>query len=256
MTLVPSRIDRPLSWYVESFGPEYLEIYSHRDAAEGEAEADRIVALLELPRGARVLDLACGAGRHALPLLRRGLRPIGVDLSQALLLEARRQLPGDNALFVRGDMRALPFGAGFDAVVSLFTSFGYFAREGDDRRTVHEIARLLRPGGVFLLDFLNAERVRATLVPHSEEQRAGRRILLDRRLSDDGSRIEKRIRVYPRGASDPERVFHESVRLYDRDDLVALVRHAGLRVTRLLGSFRGEAHDSGSPRTILLSRKA
>jgi SAM-dependent methyltransferase len=185
------------------------------------------------------------------------MRPVGVDLSFELLLDARRRCAGEDAddLFVRGDMRRLPVREGFDAAVSLFTSFGYFAREEEDRATLRSIARAVRPGGRYLLDFLNEEQVRSGLVPLSEETRGDIRIVQERRISPDGRRIDKTIRVFRGGKDTPERVFEESVRLYGRDDLAGLVEEAGFRVTGVLGSFEGESFSPDSPRLIVVARK-
>ncbi len=127
---------------------------------------------------ARVSSTSAAArGGTLAPSPRAGVRVTGVDLSAALLAEARGVRPGlpGAPTYVRADMRALPFfGPQFDGVVSLFTSFGYFDAPADDARVFAEVARVLAPGGRFLLDFLHAPVVRATLVPASVEARARR----------------------------------------------------------------------------------
>lgn len=241
-------------WYRDSFGKDYLDIYAHRDAVEGRDEARAIVDLLGLTEGRRVLDVACGTGRHSLALESTGVDVTGVDLSLDLLQAGRRVLDGDNHLFVRGDMRALPFRASFDAVVSLFTSFGYFPTEAEDRIVLEEIHTALRPGGVFLLDFLNQEKVVRELVPHSEESRGNLHITQQRSISRDGRRVEKTIRVVAND-DDSVRTFRESVRLYDREMLEATLHSVGMAVERALGSFAGEPAGPDTPRLILIARR-
>src|SRR5207237_6807952 len=112
---------------------------------------DFVVSALELAPGARVLDLACGHGRHSARLARRGFDVTGLDVSASSLELARETEPA--AEYVEGDMRELPFeDASFDAAINLFTAFGYFDDEAADQRVLHEVARVLRSGASFLLD--------------------------------------------------------------------------------------------------------
>ncbi len=259
-----------MAWYRESFGKDYLEVYAHRDDRQGSSEADAILRMLTLERGMKVLDVGCGTGRHSVSLEEAGLRVTGIDLSIDLLRSGRSRLDRPNDVFVRGDMRRLPFRAAFDAAVSLFTSFGYFDDSSDDGRVLREIRGVLRPGGRFLLDFLNAPRVIRTLVPHSEVTRKGVRIIEDRAISPDGLRVEKTIRLEPEAddSGDPSgdgtepsassrtaKTFRESVRLYDKEALVRLVADAGFEVLDVFGSFAGEPHDDDTPRTIVTARR-
>ena len=241
-------------WYRDSFGKDYLDVYAHRDAAQGRTEAASIVNLLQLQAGQRLLDVACGSGRHSFALEKTGVAVTGIDLSADLLRAGRATIQNDNNhLLVRSDMRLLPFLSGaFDAAVSLFTSFGYFIDEAEDRSVLAEIHRVLTPGGRFLLDFLNAERVVRELVPRSEETRGDLHIIQERRITPDGRRVEKSIRVDSSDPAIPTRNFLESVRLYDRAQLEGLFAEVGFRVDRAVGSFDGEPAGPDSPRLILV----
>ena len=161
-------------WYEHWFGEEYLDLYPHRDDRDAEQLVDLLAARGVVRAGERVLDLACGAGRHAAALARLAARAVGFDLSLTLLRAAQRR--GTGAL-VRGDMRVLAFrDRTFDAVVNLFTSFGYFESVGEDAAMLREVARVLRPGGHALFDLMNPEYVVSALVPQSEERRGGLQI--------------------------------------------------------------------------------
>jgi len=236
-------------WFEHWFGEAYLDLYPHRD----DADAARIVALLQergwVRPGDLALDLACGAGRHSAALASRGARVVGFDLSMSLLRAAQRR-PG--ARLVRGDMRALAFGsARFDLVVNLFTSFGYFDRDDDHRDVLGEVARVLRPGGRFVLDFLNAPAVRRGLVRRDSRQVNGRRVVQERAVTDDGRFVEKRISLEGEG-----RHFLERVRLFERRDLEAMLVEAGLAVDSVYGDYDGGEHTSASPRLLLIARHA
>ena len=136
-------------WFERWFGEEYLRLYPHRD----EDDAERAVALVGRVAtldGARVLDLACGPGRHAVRLAQRGADVLGLDLSMPLLIRARHGAPPVGKL-VRGDMRFLPIrDATFDLVVNLFTSFCYFADDADHQQVELTVATRPRPGGVLV----------------------------------------------------------------------------------------------------------
>jgi len=233
-------------WYRDAFEHGYLEVYPHRDAAAARAEVEGLV------RGGlegRVLDLGCGFGRHTLAMRRQGLSAVGLDLS-ADLLERAEELEGR---LVRGDMRALPFtDRAFDGVTMLFSSFGYFD-ERENAMVLDELARLLRPGGMVVLDLMNADRIRATLVPESRKERDGRVLIERRSLEEWGRRVTKAVTLLEPDGS--ERSWREDVRLYGPEELRALLNPRGLDVARVEGDFDGSEATPDSPRHIVWARR-
>jgi len=243
-------------WYVAAFRAGYLDVYAHRDDAAASAEVAFPVEAAALVVGGRVLDAGCGAGRHARALSALGLRATGLDLSGDLLAAAVAAAPsrdsGDACAapsYVQGDLRALPFtGASFDGVLSFFTSFGYFD-DDDNMRHAKELRRVLRRAGRLVLDFLHAPYVGATLVPRSEKTRDGVAIVEERALR--GGRVEKDVTMTaPGGAT---RHWRESVRLYDPDELVALLGAAGFRVLSQHGDLLGGALAIDSRRCVVVA---
>lgn len=235
-----------MAWYKEWFGQEYLDLYSHRNEDEAARHVEFVERFVTGPRPERVLDLACGAGRHSAALLERGHAVTGVDLSITLLAHGPRQLST-----AAGDMRCLPFrDASFDWVLNFFTSFGYFERERENFRVLEEIARLLRPNGRFLIDFLNRERVIEQLKAEEVQQIDGQEVHIERWYEPTTRRIQKRMRL--EGPDRRPATYLESVRAYDRDEVTIGARWAGLEVDALYGNFDGEPYHRDSERLILV----
>lgn len=232
-----------MSWYETAFRKQYLDLYYHRDQEAAQGEAEFAARALGLPAGSRVLDVACGAGRHARVLAEIGHRVIGIDLSRDLLTEAK------DITRVRADMRRLPFRDAFDAATSFFTSFGYFDEAGN-RATMASVAGAIRSGGVFFLDFLNAIAVATQLVPESEEQREGRTYRIARRI--EGGRVVKDVVIEEEGLT---MSYRESVRLYNHHDLIGLLKTAGLNPLAAYGDYDGRDFTTDAPRCILVARK-
>jgi SAM-dependent methyltransferase len=235
-------------WFEEWFGEDYLRIYQHRD----ESEAERAIELITAQVGGRkiraVLDLACGAGRHSKALCERWWT-VGLDLSAALLRVARREDP--DAPYVRADMRELPFAdESFDLVVNLFTSFGYFEADREHQRVLERVRAALRPGGTFVIDFLNASEVRRNLVPYDERVENGVTIEQSRTISPDDRFVEKTIRLRERG-----REYVERVRLLSAADLERMLEAAGFEVVHCFGDYAGSRWSENSPRTILFASR-
>ena len=242
-------------WYEEAFRADYLRVYPHRDDAAAAAEvAAWRGALPGIGPGKRVLDLACGAGRHLRAMEAAGIRAVGADLSADLLAEARRRGRGRDRV-VRCDMRRLPFRAGaFEGVTCFFTSFGYFATPEEDAAALREAGRVLAAGGSLLLDLADPISAVRDLVPVSERLGGGILLVERRRASPDGRRIEKEVTLHE-GVR--ERRWTESVRLYPPEEIEAMAGAAGLRPAgRFAGHGGGPWRAGESPRCVLLLRKA
>src|SRR3972149_4714724 len=157
-----------------------------------EKNADKVIPLLGLSRGARVLDLACGNGRYAVALAARGVKSVGLDLALPYLADGRHIAAerGAPAAFVRGDMRALPFRGAFDAALCVYTSFGYFPEDRDHVRVLRGVAGALNPGGRFLLDVMSREWVVRHFQAHDWSEVDGGHLLESRTSKLEEGRIE------------------------------------------------------------------
>ena len=237
-------------WFKDWFDKDYAAIYGHRDGAE----AERAVAMArslapDLDHGP-VLDLACGAGRHLAVLRWSNRLAFGVDLSRDLLAMSPAHL---RPWLLRADMRRLPLRPGRLAGICLwFTPFGYFS-DAENRALLASLRDLLRPGGVLVLDYLNAGFVLEHLVAEDEIWRGGLRVHSTRRL--EGDRLVRRmVLADPAGGRTREAL--ESVRLYRPEELRALAGQCGLEIQCEVGDYDGSAFDAErGPRWIGFLRR-
>ena len=251
--------NQSLLWFEKWFNhPLYLEVYSHRDHDEAARCIQTILSRsrleLQEPATLSVLDIACGAGRHALELARLGYSVTGNDLSPFLLEEARKEaLKSQLQLQLTCcDMREIPASALYDLVVQLFTSFGYFDLKEDDRLVLRRACGALRKGGWYVLDLLNPVILARNLVPHSRRTVGDLDVLEERAFEND--RITKNITITP-PVGEALR-FSESVRLYGKDEILSMLQEEGFSVTDIAGNYQGEPFiENDSPRMMLFCRK-
>jgi len=234
-------------WFEPIFDKRYPELFGPIEGDAGE-EVREIIGLLSPPAGASVLDLACGRGRHAIPLARLGFRVTGVDSSEKMLMmgKAQAERDGVHVGWVRDDMRTFCRPGSYDICLCLFTSFGYFS-DPENQGVLENIGASLKKSGTLLLDLRNAAKefarpedsektlpvssglLRMSVRYDREMGRARAEHVLTRR---DGIRISS--------------VF--DVRIYTKEELGAMLRNAGMQVKGFFGSL------SGAPLTRLSDR--
>ncbi len=253
-----SRDNETREWFEEWFDhPLYLDVYQHRDQEEAVRCVRTILSLTGLDATkppASMLDIACGAGRHAVEFARSGLTVTANDLSAYLLDQARElaRTKGLRIKFSRQDMRTIRFERQFDLVTQLFSSFGYFESDDEDRGIVANVFSMLRPGGWYVLDLLNPEHLKRNFVPRTERSNDGLRITEERTLSKH--HVTKHLTLTEKNGKN--HAFTESVRFFTPDEAIRLLTSAGFLMERLVGDYEGHAFDEAtSPRMMLLARK-
>lgn len=240
--------NREAPWYKQWFDENYLLLYRHRDLDDAREQFRLILDVLKPDKKNTVLDLACGEGRYASFFDKSGYRVLGLDLSETLIRRGKEKYP-DLGLVV-GDMRSIP--GKFDLILSLFTSFGYFEEDRENRLVLDAVYAALNENGIFWLDFLNSTYVRHHLVPDNFSQ-ISTDIHVREKRKIAGSRIIKDIYFKGNGTTTH---YRESVRLYTRWELEEMLQEAGFSLEGCFGDYRGEAWSEDCRRTILYGRKS
>lgn len=239
-------------WFSEWFdSPYYHSLYRHRDEEEAAAFIQALLDRLNPAPEARMMDLACGRGRHARLLSEAGHLVTGLDISPSNIGHASR-MESDNLEFMVHDMRH-PFRINYyDHIFNFFTSFGYFDREEDHLRTLCHVQSGLRPGGSFILDFMNSTWVRNSLLANEERNADGIHFTIDR-FADD-THIFKRIRFEDKGHLYE---FTERVRAFTLPELRDLLGTAGMEIVEVFGDHAlGPWIPESSERLIIHARKS
>jgi SAM-dependent methyltransferase len=227
-------------WYDGFFAGDYFDhwIDGGIDPSRTARETDFIMDVLGLAPDVRVLDLCCGQGRHAVALAKRGCRVVGVDRSESLLDRARRAAAEEGAEveYVRSDMREIDFDGEFDAVINMFTAFGYFDSDAQDLLVLRAVARALKPGGKFLIDLLNRDYLMGIYKPRRWTEGKTGWLTFEEREWDPitGRNVSHTTIIGPNG----ERRNHDiALRMYTYTELAAMMSQAGLPPTATHGSF-------------------
>jgi len=244
-----------MSWWQAYFGELYLRMFHAIVTSDQTAqEVAGTMTFLELPPGACILDLACGQGRHAVPLVRLGYRVVGLDQSAYLLgrVWERAVKSGVAVQCVRGDMRRLPWSGQFDACISLFTSFGYFQEEEQNEQVLEEVCRVLKTGGQFLLDVPNRDYYLLRMLPCSWRRYDGAIILEETTFDPVTCRFVTDFTWVEEGWSE---TLSHSVRHYTAPELRGMLQRAGMVPTAIYGDFDGRPLDLDSRRLIVVARK-
>ncbi|WP_370634655.1 class I SAM-dependent methyltransferase [Cesiribacter sp. SM1] len=220
-------------WFGEWFNsPYYHVLYKHRDQEDARFFINKLVWYFGFTPQDKILDLACGKGRHSIYLNHLGFNVTGLDLSEQNIRAARKS-ENNRLHFDVHDMRQVYRERYFDYVLNLFTSFGYFDSDADHQKALCAAAKALKPEGKLLIDFLNPYHVLNNLVSEEEKEVEGLQFKITRHLSDSGF-IIKDIHFVDSG-----RVYHfqEKVKALTYERFLAYFEVAGLQLVETFGNY-------------------
>jgi SAM-dependent methyltransferase len=238
-------------WFESWFNTPYYHIlYKERDMDEAQAFLKRLMAYLGLDANSKVLDVACGKGRHSLFLNQLGFDVTGIDLASESI-DYARHFENPRLHFYCHDMRKVFCVNYFEVVVNLFTSLGYFQKTSDNFSALKSMASNLKPGGVIIVDFFNETWVRNSLVPTMEKEVDGIAFRIQKII--DGDKVIKTIRFEDKGI---DYQFKEEVSLLGLEDFETMFKQIGVSIESCFGSYLLDSFErQSSERLILVGRK-
>jgi len=239
-------------WFATWFDTDYYHtLYQNRSEEEAQQFIANLLKFLKLEKGSKILDLACGNGRHARQIADAGYNTKGVDLSSNSISIAKRKIGSrDNLSFDVQDMRE-SLNTKFDAVFNLFTSFGYFQDLKDNQKVINAIDTMLEKDGKFVIDFMNASKVVRNLVPKESKHLDGLDFNITRRV--ENNIIIKNIEVID---GQEKHNFQERVQAIHLEDFENLFENSNLVVTQVYGDYELNQFDiADSNRLIIIGSK-
>ena len=252
--MTPAQADKP--WhdddsFWETAGPV---LFTESRWANAPQEVEAMVSLLGLSKGARVLDLCCGVGRHSLEFAGRGFEVTGVDRTATYLGEARTRAAdeGLEVEFIQDDMRTFVRPQAFDAAINYFTSFGYFESEAEERQVLSNVYRSLKSGGVLLMEMMSKEILARIFRERDWREEDGMMILEDRKLAPDWSSLDNRWIIIKEGV---RREVTLTVRQYSAAELSRSLVEGGFFRVDVYGDLTGAPYDQAATRLVVVAHK-
>lgn len=242
-----------MAWFKDWFDTTYYHtLYQDRDFAEAEIFIKKLSQYNSLPEKSSIIDLACGKGRHSVFLNKLGYSVLGVDLSSESIKFAQENFSNDNLQFRVHDMREelypITVTEKVDAVYNLFTSFGYFDDDKDDKKVFASVRNVLKEGGFFVLDFLNEKWVRNTLISESTLEKEN--ILFNIKKRIENNYVIKDIHFQDQGQ---DFHFFEKVKLHSTEEIESYAQEFGFIRKRIWGDYHlSDFEKDTSPRAINL----
>jgi len=240
------------NWFESWFGSPYYKIlYQNRDQFEAQEFIEKIITHLEPIPHSKMLDIACGEGRHAIQLAEHNFEVTGIDLSH-LSIEKAKESEREGLQFFIHDMR-FPFYINyFDYAFNFFTSFGYFGKDRDHIMAAKSFTKALKNGGLLGVDYLNKDFVLGNLVQKEVIDRDNIKFSITRRLERD--HIIKDIQFID--SEGKERKYSESVAAFTLSDFIRIFKQAGMTLVRNFGDYQLNNYDPiSSPRLIMIFKK-
>jgi ubiquinone/menaquinone biosynthesis C-methylase UbiE len=239
-----------MSWFAHWFdSPYYHTLYKNRDEKEAQVFIDNLIEYLQIPKGSKLIDIACGKGRHAKYFNQKGMDVVGVDLSPNSINTAKKD-ENKSLKFSVHDMREIYKENTFNIVTNLFTSFGYFEDNKDEQKAINAMSSNLKKEGLLIIDFMNVKKVIANLVLNEQKTINCIRFDITRQVKD--GYILKNIRIIDK----EQQQFQEKVKAITLANYTEFIANAGLKIIDIFGNYKLDNFDEEiSDRLILICKK-
>jgi len=242
----------PDKWYQSWFNsPYYHVLYSQHNDSEAEFFIDNLCSRFSPRPDARILDIACGRGRHSIYLNKKGYDVTGIDLSHSNVIYAKR-FENEKLHFYEHDMRHLLYINYFDVALNLFTSFGYFESEADHIKALEAFRKSLHPDGLLVLDYFNSSKILSNLTSKGTKKIDGITFHITKRV--ENGKIIKTINFEDKGLAHE---YKEEVVAFSLADFQRLFKQSGFEVVHYYGDYSlSEYEETTSDRLIFICKKA
>lgn len=241
-------------WFKDWFSSDYyLSVYSGRNNIEADIFLNGILKYIPMNLGSKVLDAACGAGRHSIIMAQKKFNVAAFDFSIPLLKAAAEESKTFNLdiKYFNCDLRFVPLKVKFNLILNLFTSFGYFISDDENFSFINSSYKMLEENGYFVFDYFNSEYIRNNFITENEKTINGLKIMEKRSVSNN--RIIKNISIEKDGVFNN---FEESVRLYESAEILERFSKIGFKIINIFGSYDfTEFSLNNSERLIIIFQK-
>jgi SAM-dependent methyltransferase len=241
-------------WFSSWFNsPYYHTLYKNRTDDEANAFIEKLMAHLQLPKNARILDVACGKGRHSVALAKHGYNVIGIDLSSNSIEQAS-VFANESVTFYVHDMRRLFYSNYFDLVGNFFTSFGYFKNEHENILASRNMITAVKKDGLFIIDFVNGTTAKKNIEANKQEIQTIDETTFNIQRSYTEKHLVKTISFVNK--QNVTENHEERVQVFTKSELINMFEQHGATLVQSFGNYMLEDYqEETSPRIILLFKK-
>lgn len=243
-------MDNKNAWHLKMYDTAFAKssIGSKRFVELAKKQVEFLDSILDLSPHSKILDVPCGTGRHSVLLARRGYDVTGVDISRDCLKIAKSDFAHKNVHYLHGDMSRLQkFHGNFDAVLNLFTSFGYFSTDKENEVVLRQMAQSLRPGGKLVLNLIDRDWLMGIYQPVRWFEEKGVLTMEASNYDPKTTYNESQMVIIDKRKSKPilKHYHYHRVRLYSKPEILHLMRKVGLRDIKVWGDFDGNRYSKG-----------
>lgn len=245
-----------VEWYNND---EFWDVMSHKlfavkDPAETKKEIEQIISLTGITPGSKLLDLCCGQGRHSLEFARRGYKVTGVDRTKRYLEKAKKEAARENLSveFIEDDMTDFKRKIYFNAIITMYTSFGYFEEHNDNMKVLYNSYSSLKKKGLLLIDVVGKEILQRKFTERESFELDGITYIEERKVINNWSRIENRWIMLK---DNLQKEFKLSHWIYSENELKKMLSNAGFSSVKIFGDLAGGQYDENAERLIAIALK-
>jgi len=229
-------------------------LFARSRIEEAGEHVDKIIKLLNLNPEMKVLDLCCGVGRHSIELAKRGYNVSGVDRTESYLEKAKKRAGSEGVSidFAKEDARIFRRDNSYNLVMNLFTSFGFFGDQEDDRRVAENVYNSLKPGGIFLMELNSKDIILRDFSPRGWNRIDDIYILEEREFVDSCAGMKMKWIIIK------DEKFNEvelTLRLYSATELRSLLISCGFGKIEIYGDLDGNPYDHKAKRLVVAAYK-